>query len=176
MGKIELYDRIFFTANENMKKGGSAFTFSKVALECILCKEPDKLDVNEFVELNPKEYIEALYVRCLNGLPNAKAYSKMEELLVLPKGGELFAKYIFMVYVVYSAEFKSMNRKMTGMKKLRENVLINSSLSGKLYIYRKEISARIRGVAKRYLLVPMWNITPESLKKKVRSIRNRENA
>lgn len=174
MSKIELYDKIFYTASENMKKGGKAFSFTKSALDCIVCKEPDKINVNEFLELNSTEYVEALYVRCLNGLPNSIAYSKMKELSEQYDQDGLFAKYIFLVYVTYSAEFRSMNRRVVGMNELRDKVISNSSVRERLFVRRKEISARIRGVIKRYFFIPMWKVMPEPVKKKIRRLRNRE--
>lgn len=157
MMELKLYDKIFDVANGKMQEHGLEFCFGREAFQCILHKNPNVISVEEFMELGAKDFVDAVYLRCLNRLPNSFAYNQMKKYSQDLASDLLLKKYILLMNVNRSAEFKTMHKRIEGVEWLRKEVIKNGTGKTRLRLMDAECKAGIKYVLKKYFISPIWN-------------------
>ena len=155
--EMKLYDKIFDVANGKMQQYGMEFSFDKKTFDCILYRNPHSIQVQEFLGMQPKDFVDAVYLRCLNRLPDARAIRKILRRMNGTENKILLRKYILLMNVSRSAEWKSMHKKIEGLVWLRTEVLKNGSFTIHCHLRASEAKAEIKRVIKKYLFMPVWN-------------------
>lgn len=116
-----LYDKIYQTALKNMTSAGMKFSYDQKAFESILYKNPDLISIKEFEMLTEeKDFLTAVYLRLLNRIPDEKVKRRYKN-LIQKKQLDL-ANYIFFCSLTKSAEFKKLNKTVTGLKELKDQL------------------------------------------------------
>lgn len=155
--EIKLYDKIFQVANGKMQEHGMEFSFDKKAFDCILYRNPNIIRVEEFLDLEPRDFVDAVYLRCLNRLPDTRAVQRMMEYMDGAEQKKLLRKYLLLMSINRSAEFKAMHKKIEGVEWLRAEVLKNSPFITRCRLRASEAKASVKQMIKKYLFLPIWN-------------------
>ncbi len=155
--EMKLYDKIFEVANGKMQEHGMEFSFDKRAFDCILYRNPNEISVKEFLELDAGSFLNAVYLRCLNRLPDALAYRQISGWESQSDKQLLYKKYLMLMNVSLSAEFRVLHKKMEGVEWLRKEVLKKGTFQTRLYLSAAECKACVKRVIKKYLFQPVWN-------------------
>lgn len=172
--EIKLYDKIFDVANSMMQQHGMEFSFGREVFASFLDKDPNVIQVSEFKELEAADFVGAVYLRCLNRLPDAMAYRQLDYFNTGSEDNILYGKYLILVSVSYSAEFQELHKKLEGLKELRTEILRKCSLKIKCRLRWAEFSAENKCFIKKYFLFPIWRRLPEKSKKAIRTFLKRE--
>ena len=171
---MNLYDKIFHVANSKMQSHQQEFSFGQAAFNSILYKNPNVISVDEFIALAPEEFLNAVYLRCLNRLPDALARKQVEDLNVDVPEYERLAQYKILMRVSRSAEFRALNKQVSGLKEMRKELLANGSRKLKWIIRAEEFKAGVRYVIKTFLIFPIWKRLSMDTKVKIKSLIIRE--
>lgn len=155
--EMKLYDKIFEVANGKMQEHGMEFSFDKKAFDCILYRNPNEISVKEFLELDAGSFLSAVYLRCLNRLPDVLAYRQIDGWESQSEKQLLYKKYLVLMNVSLSAEFKSLHKTIEGVEWLRKEVIKKGTFRTRLYLGAAEWKAGVKRVIKQYLLWPIWN-------------------
>jgi len=155
--EIKLYDKIFDVANGKMQEHDMEFSFDKKVFDCILYQNPNVIRVEEFLDLMPKDFVDAVYLRCLNLLPDTRAVQRMMRYMDGAENKILLRKYLLLMSVNRSAEFKGMHKRLEGVEWLRAEVLKNSPFTTRCRLRASEAKASVKQVVKKYLFLPIWN-------------------
>lgn len=169
----KLYDKIFDIADTKMREHEMQFSYSKKAFDSILYHDPDVVRVDEFTDMDLRDFVDALYLRCLNRLPDSLAYELMERCSNRSCDAAL-GKYILLTNVYNSVEFKKMGKTLVGQEEMRQKLLQNGSLVTKLVMQRGKLIIKIKYFAEKYFVYPIWRKTPNSIKNIIRRLMNRE--
>lgn len=155
--EMKLYDKIFDVANGKMQEHGMSFSFGREGFMSILHKNPNVISAEEFLSLDAKNFVDAVYLRCLNRLPNSFAYNQMNKYSADSETDLLLKKYILLMNVSRSAEFRTMHKRIDGVEWLRKEVVKNGSFKTKCRLKGAECKAGVKYVIKKYFILPVWN-------------------
>lgn len=168
----KLYDKIFDIADTKMREHEMQFSYSKKAFNSILYHNPVVVHVDEFTDMDIKDYLDALYLRCLNRLPDSFAYELMEQ--YTNNSYDVFlGKYILLSNVSNSIEFMKMGKTLVGQEEMRQN-LLNGSLKTRILLRRMELLIQVKYYLEKYLLFPIWRRIPDGIKNIIRRVMSRE--
>lgn len=170
--KTKIYDKIFDIANTNMQEHEMSFSYTKEAFDSILYKNPAIIDVKEFAGMDFKNFVDVLYLRCLNRLPDPLAYELVEKFsnsfwIDVPLG-----KYIMLTNISSSTEFKGMDKRLVGQEEMRQELMKQGSFKTKFMLRRTELAIKAKFFVKQYIVFPIWERTP--IKNAVRGLMKRE--
>lgn len=166
---ISIYRKIFDLANDNMKKHGEAFRYSYKAFSVFIGKSPNLVHTDEFFGLDKEDYLAALYLRCLNRLPDEGSYKTYEN---VEKETKDFMQYMVLSGVIQSAEFMTLNKKVTGIREFRRNWKKNRHYS-RAQILRLQVQS-VKAKCFGSLVIPIWVKMPNSIRNIVRRITGRK--
>lgn len=172
--EMKLYDKIFDVANSKMQEHGMEFSFGREVFLSFLNRDPNVIHVSEFTALEPRDFVGAVYLRCLNRLPDAMAYELLNRFKTGSQKDAIYNKYLILMSVGYSAEFQEMHKKLEGLKQLKREVLKNCSLKTKCRLRGAEVKADVKRVIKQYILFPIWKRLPNNIKNLIRTFLKRE--
>lgn len=169
---MQLYDKIFQVANENMRTNGLEFNFGQAAFESILYKNPRIIEVSEFESLSEMEFLTAVYLRFLNRLPDESA---RREYIKLAKNidEEAYKKFLIMQALTNSPEFKNLDKKVVGLGAVRRNFL-NRGIKYRLNIRAIAAKSKFLYSFRHYIFEPIWKRLPNNIKNVIRVICGRE--
>lgn len=172
--EMKLYDKIFDVANTKMQEHGMQFGYGKEVFSSILYKNPAIIYVDEFANMDFKNFVDVLYLRCLNRLPDAVAYEMVERFshhfwIDVPLG-----KYIMLMNISNSEEFKGMDKKLIGLEEMRQELLKNGSFKTRLLLKRTEFMIKTKWGVKQYFVFPIWKRMPNGIKNGIRGLMKRE--
>lgn len=165
-----LYDKIYNITNAQMKKNEMQLSFSKNAYESILYQNPNEVSVFEFMDLSSKDFIDSVYLRCLNRLPDVVAYKHLDNIKSGRKRDIDYWKYFVLLTVSESQEFKNTNKRLLGFNQLKKELIKNGTIKSKIVLKQEEVKVIGRNLVKKYCLLPVWRRLPEKTKNKLRRI------
>lgn len=170
---MQLYDKIFQVANENMTSSGLKFSFGKTAFESILCKNPELIEVSEFDTVAREEFLTAVYLRCLNRLPDCEIEKYYSKLLEITDGDDEYTRYSIFNTITKSIEFKNLDKKIEGLKEMRRAVKHRTYICCiRAHIF--QIKAECVLIIHDYFFEPIWKRLPNSFRNVIRVICGRE--
>ncbi len=104
--KNELYKKIYNLANENMQKRNMELPYSYQVFSSRIGVSPYMVDSTEFDKMSNDEIFTAIFLRCLDRLPEEGAWSLHDRLTQeCRQSGERFS-YALLTVVAESEEFK----------------------------------------------------------------------
>ncbi len=168
---MKLYEKIFDVADSGMKSDGQKFSFGQAAFSSILYKDPHVISVDEFEGMEPEDFLNAVYLRCLNRLPDTLARRQIDNLTA---EYERLVRYKILMNVSRSAEFRSLDKTVTGLKEMRKELLTNGSCKLKMIIRAEELKSGVRYVVKTFFIFPIWKRLPMDTKVKIKAFIVRE--
>lgn len=164
---MQLYDKIFQVANENMQTSGQEFSFGKMAFESILYKNPGLIEASEFRDMPREEFLPAVYLRCLNRLPDSSAKKIYENLLKQNNEDEMYVYYAILTTVGASTEFKNLNKKLVGLLEWKF-VMKGRGVTYRFKVKWLEVKAKLKYLFHHYIFEPIWKRLPNNVKNVIR--------
>ncbi len=164
-----IYKKIFDLANGGMRKTGGEFGYGYEAFLTLIQANPNVVDVSEFEGLNMETYLIAVYLRCLNRLPDKNIYKMVDN---LKNESRISQKYIILSTVIHSAEFSKLHKSVKGMKKMTYKWKKDKKygIQQRLYVYIQSAKAKCFG----NIVVPVWIRLPDCVKEVVRKLTGRK--
>lgn len=170
---MQLYDKIFRVANENMISNGQTFSFGQVAFKSIIGKNPEIIEISEFETIPEEECLASVYLRCLNRLPDAEIEKHYKDLLEMVNGDKKYANYLIFKTITKSVEFKNLNKQIRGLAVLKKEIRRKKD-TYRIRIYVQQIKAESRLIIHDYIFEPIWKQLPNRFKNVIRVICGRE--
>lgn len=169
-----LYSKIFSMASENMQRNGMELGLSYETFQLNIAKNPEIIDASEFNMKNPRELYTAVILRCENRIPGNTDWVEFEKLSKREHGNLLSIKYVLLLRSRKAQRFLLYNRKMTGLKELRNELLAHTGIWTLCRITCEELLGECKRLLYKYLLMPVWENLSLEKKNKIRAVFRRE--
>ena len=164
-----MYRKLYQIVENILEAHGTGFTISENVACAIYGKNPDVVDITEFDGFHEGEFLEYVYYRLLDGMPDEDAFEMFfsEEQLEQFKNEK--ALHLFIILSIIKTEkFLSSEKKLEGLearwKQLRKAGEIGLLESIKLHSLEDKIS--FEKILYLYVLHPVRNMLPGKLRKR----------
>ena len=164
---MEIYDKIYDVSKKHMIESDMDFSFSKESFKSILYVNPYVIDINEFLFLSDNDFINAVYLRFLNRLPDQSSLSSYYNRVYKSNADSELIRYGILLSVMYSPEFKDKGKDVNNLIEL-EKKLINKSKFTILRLILIKYTVVIRGGILKCIVIPTWNSFPPNLQSIIR--------
>lgn len=160
---MDIYEKIFKTAELNMHVAGQKFSYSEGAFKSILYCNPHEVDIDEFARIDNSDFLFCAYLRLLNRLPDSTIKKDYQKRCTEQKDSIMLTQYYVLAAILKSEEFKNVNKKVIHFQEFRKMVK-KTDKKNKMAILAYDFNATIVNKVIK-ILMHIWKLMPDKIKK-----------
>lgn len=171
-----VYKKIYETINDTLDGYGMKLSISESVACEIAGKNPYIIEMQEFDSFDLEELVEYAYYRCLNTIPDEKAYDK---LYAKAGGGKNVSTDEFRLYLLLKINVlmrtRHTGKKIRGINEYYEKLYADNSINKRQYNRFRRISrlAKYQAVIGADVIYPLWMKLPVEKRQTIKKILRR---